>query len=414
MKRPSTWSACRKRVLPLSNIIEVRLERFKAAFKPEPVPLRPFNVLIGRNGSGKSTLVEALQWIDTTMRRDAREACGRYWGIHDLINLRGWKPTPFFRLTLTWDAAASNSPGEKNQYSIKVEESDSTPLIATEDLFSMSEKGRTQARYITTSEPGHRIIRPFGDDTQMLSHFDTDRLALATAPTSSDESAASPLTELRDFWKRAVFLRLSPSRLADGSPARRKSFEPMLDEEGQNLPALINELTNDQREEIVDNIRGILPGIENVSVSEASAGHDTRVNYSLLELMPYRGRGGKSKFPIPAWMLSEGTRRITALLALLAHDPPPSLLCIEEIENGLDPWTVIGLLNHLQSAQDRGTQVILTTHSPWLLDHIDMQSILRVRREGGETVYEHFASLAEVQAFSTRIPAGTRYTNLET
>src|SRR5438309_592962 len=97
----------------LSNITEVRLERFKAAFKPEPVPLRPFNVLIGRNGSGKSTLVEALQWIDTTMRRDAREACGRYWGIHDLINLRGWKATPFFRLTFTWDAAATNPQGEK-------------------------------------------------------------------------------------------------------------------------------------------------------------------------------------------------------------------------------------------------------------------------------------------------------------
>ena len=394
----------------MSNIIEVRLERFKAAFKPEPVPLRPFNVLIGRNGSGKSTLVEALQWIDTTMRRDAREACGRYWGIHDLINFRGWKPTPFFRLSLTWDAA-SNSPGAKNQYSIKVEESDSTPVIAAEDLFSTSEKGR--ARYITTSEPGHRIIRPFGDDTQMLSHFDKDRLALSTAPTSSDESAASPLTELREFWKRAVFLRLSPSRLADGCPARRKSFDPMLDEEGQNLPALINELTDGQREEMVENIRGILPGIQDVSVSEAAPGRDTRVNYSLLEVMPSRGRGAKSTFPIPAWMLSEGTRRITALLALLAHDPPPSLLCIEEIENGLDPWTVKGMLNHLQSAQDRGTQVILTTHSPWLLDHIDMQSILRVRRDGGETVYEHFASLAEVQDFSPNTPAGTRYTHLE-
>lgn len=400
-------------VFALSIITEVRLERFKAAFKPKQVPLRPFNVLIGRNGSGKSTLVEALQWVDTAMRRDAREACVRYWGIHDLINLRGWTKTPFFQLTLTWDAATTKSHGEKTQYSVKVEESDSTPLIAAEDLSLLSEKGRTQARFITTSEPGHRIIHPFGDDTQMLSHFDTDRLALATAPASNNESAASPLTELRDFWKRAVFLRLSPSRLSEGSPARRKSFEPMLDEEGQNLPALINELTDEQREEMVENIRGILPGIQDVEVSGAAPGRDTRVNYSLMELMPYRGRGGKSRFPIPAWMLSEGTRRITALLALLAHDPPPSLLCIEEIENGLDPWTVKGLLNHLRSAQDRGTQVILTTHSPWLLDHVDMQSILRVRRAEGETVYEHFASLAEVRRFAKSIPAGTRYTHME-
>ena len=116
----------------LSIITEVRLERFKAAFKPEPIPLRPFNVLIGRNGSGKSTLVEALQWIDTAMRRDAREACVRYWGIHDLINLRGWTKKPFFQLTVTWDGPAAQSLGTKTQYSVKVEESDSTPLIAAE------------------------------------------------------------------------------------------------------------------------------------------------------------------------------------------------------------------------------------------------------------------------------------------
>ena len=390
----------------MSIITEVRLERFKAAFKPEPIPLRPFNVLIGRNGSGKSTLVEALQWIDTTMRRDAREACVRYQGIHDLINLRGWPEIPFFELTLTWDAATAR---DKTQYTVKVEESDSTPLIAKEELSSR----RPQTKFISTAERGHRIIRPLGDDTQMLSQFDTDRLALATAPTANDESATSPLTTLRDFWKRAVFLRLSPSKLAGGSPARRKSFEPFLDEEGQNLPALINDLSDEQREEMVANIRDVLPAIKNVSVSEASAGRDTLVHYSLLESMPFRGRGGKTQFPIPAWMLSEGTRRITAVLALLAHDPPPSLLCIEEIENGHDPWTVRGLLKHLRSAQDRGTQVILTTHSTWLLDHVDMQSILRVRREGGETVYEHFASLPEVRHFASNIPAGTRYTNLE-
>ncbi len=395
----------------MSIITEVRLERFKAAFKPEPVPLRPFNVLIGRNGSGKSTLIEALQWIDTTMRRDAQEACVRYWGIHDLINLRGWPTIPFFELTLTWGAAAE---GDKTQYAVKVEESDSMPFIAKEELSLLHEGRRAQTKFISTVDRGHRIIRPLGDDTQMLSHFDPDRLALATAPTSNDETVASPLTKLRDFWKRAVFLRLSPSRLAEGSPARRKSFEPMLDEEGQNLPALINELTDEQREEMVENICSVLPAIKDVSVSEASAGRDTRVNYSLMESMPYRGRGQKKQFPIPAWMLSEGTRRITAVLALLAHDPPPSLLCIEEIENGLDPWTVKGLLNLLRSAQDRGTQVILTTHSTWLLDQVDMQSILRVRRDEGETVYEHFASLAEVRAFAKSMPAGTRYTNLET
>lgn len=129
--------------------------------------------------------------------------------------------------------------------------------------------------------------------------------------------------------------------------------------------------------------------------------------------MPYRGRSGRSKFPIPAWMLSEGTRRITAILALLARDPAPSLLCIEEIENGLDPWTVRAILRHLQSAADRGTQVILTTHSPWVLDDVPIDSILQVRRIEGDTRYEHFASRPEIRAFDPSVPAGTRYIHAE-
>jgi predicted ATPase len=214
---------------------------------------------------------------------------------------------------------------------------------------------------------------------------------------------------LESFWSRCVFLRLSTNRLSQGSLATRKSFEPLLDEEGENLPALLNELTPEQRVGLVTSIQDILEGIRGVEVSSAETGRDTRVNYSLLERMPYQGRKGRRQFRIPAWMLSEGTRRITAILALLAREPAPSLLCIEEVENGLDPWTVRAILRHLESAADRGTQVIVTTHSPWLLDEVPIESIIQVRRIEGDTKYEHFASRPEIRAFDPSIPAGTRY-----
>lgn len=376
---------------------EVQLERFKAAFKPNPIPLQPFNVVIGRNGSGKSTLLEALQWLDTTIRRDAREACDRYFGVSDLINLRSQSLVPYFELSLTW--TFHDAP--RLRYRLRVEESNGTPVITREELFTLRQSGRPFEDYLWTRGKGERVVFD-----QSIVIREPDRLALGVLG-SSDPALAF----LADFWSRAVFLRLSPNRLAYGSLATRKSFEPLLDEEGQTLPALLNELSGEQRAELVRSIQEVLPGIQNVRVSKAELGRDTRINYSLLEKMPYQGRTGRSQFPIPSWMLSEGTRRITALLALLAREPAPSLLCIEEIENGLDPWTVREILRHLQSASERGTQVILTTHSPWVLDEVPIESILQVRRIEGDTRYERFASRPEIKAYDPSVPAGTRYVN---
>lgn len=388
---------------------EVRIQRFKAAFKPAPIPLRPFNVVIGRNGSGKSTLLEALQWLDVTLRRDAREASDRYYGIRDLINLRSQAAQPFFDLTLTWRADAPESLPVR--YRVKVEEREGAPFIAEEDLSILKEDGRVLRRFLEIAAPGERVFVKGEPNQVKLSIQEPDRLALRLL--GSVDLELLDLAFLEGFWSRAVFLRLSPNRLAAGSLATRKSFEPLLDEEGQSLPALLNELTEDQKAGLIDALQEILPGTRDVEVSRADLGRDIRVNYSLLEWMPYRGRAGQSQFPIPSWMLSKGTRRITAILALLARAPAPSLLCIEEIENGLDPWTVRIVLRHLQSAADRGTQVILTTHSPWVLDDVPIDSILQVRRRKGDTSYEHFASRPAVAAFNPSIPAGTRYVHTE-
>lgn len=387
---------------------EVTLERFKAAFKPGPIPMQSFNVVIGANGSGKSTLIEALQWLDNTIRRDARDASDRYFGVQDLINLRSRADVPYFQMTLVW-AATNQSPAIR--YRLKVENQDGNPYIAEEDLVVLSDRGRASATYIETKNRGERLVSSTERPREHIVFQEPDRLSLIWA-TSAESALRRPrIGFLSSFWSRAVFLRLSPARLAQGSPAKKRSFEPLLDEEGQNLPALLNDLTPEQKRELVLNVREIMPGIRDVEVLKTEFGRDSRVHYSLLERMPYRGRSGRSQFAIPAWMLSEGTRRITAILALLVHEPAPSLLCIEEIENGLDPRTVIRILKHLQSAADLGTQVVLTTHSPWLLDHVPMESILLVRRVDGDTNYEPFSSLPSIKAYDPSVPAGTRYVN---
>lgn len=332
--RDSTMPAELSDDLGKVQLTHVTLRQFKAAFKPDPIGLHSFNVLIGRNGSGKSTLLEALQWIDTSLRRDARDACNRYGGSRDLINLRSRLEPPTFGIEVQWQRPDSTDQTWK--YSIQVEDRAGVPAIAAEQLSKRDKATDAETRYIST-EAGLRRLGPMSSDsgaTVSVQIRETDRPALARIADLPAEPPGLGPESLLDFWSRAVFLRLSPSRLASGSAPTRKSFEPILDEEGQNLPALLNELSDELKQELVAKIQEILPGMKGIEVSEPDSGRSATVHYSLKESMPYRGRSGRQNFKIPAWMLSEGTRRLTAILALLTCQPAPSLLCIEEIENG--------------------------------------------------------------------------------
>lgn len=372
----------------------IDLRRFKAAYETGAIELRPFTVLIGRNGSGKSTLIEALQWIDTALRHDTQTACERYAPVADIINLRA-EARQSFRIRLVW-------PDEPSwTYTVKVGASDGgTAVVEHEELST----GRTKGTHYAIRDAARPHTREVFTSGGWLPVEAPERLALNQLPRHDDGF-------LHDFWQRAVFLRLSPKRLTVGSPPRRRSFDPLLDEEGELLPALLSELSEEQRGELTRLLTVSLSDIRGIDLRAQEAGRETRINYSLRELMPYRGRGGLSEFSVPSWMLSEGTRRITAIFALLVHDPPPSLLCIEEIENGLDPWTILHVLRALQDAVARGVQVVVTTHSPWLLDHVELDAIIHVRREQGATVYQRFGDRAEVQAYADDIPPGTRFVN---
>jgi predicted ATPase len=387
----------------------VQLERFKAVYKPAEVKLRPFTVLIGRNGSGKSTLIEALQWIDTAIRRDAREASDRYLKFSDLINYRSRTNPLYFVVRLGWGHAETADSEVEYEIKVQVARDGANPEIAEEHMRITNHLGSRDL--IATRKGARQFLSPDGKPRDTFA--EPERLALARGPVLSGDPAEWYFEALRTFWAHAVFLRLSTNRLAQGSPPRRKSFDPLLDEEGQNLPALLNELTDQQTEELTAAFQQIMPDIQGVEVSRPTTELAARVHYSLREQMPYRGRSGRKAIPVPAWMLSEGTRRITAILALLHHDPLPTFLCVEEIENGLDPWTVITVLNQLRSAADRGVQIILTTHSPWLLDHVEVNSILHVQRTQGETVYTSFADRAEVKRYAQRVPPGAIYVNEE-
>ena len=83
---------------------------------------------------------------------------------------------------------------------------------------------------------------------------------------------------------------------------------------------------------------------------------------------------------------SEGFRRFFAHLLALHQSPPKETMVFEEPEKGIHPGALETLAEELRTCPEEGRgQVILTTHSPALLDYFDPSALRVVVIEGGVT-----------------------------
>ena len=81
------------------------------------------------------------------------------------------------------------------------------------------------------------------------------------------------------------------------------------------------------------------------------------------------GWSGTQAHTVDARGMSDGTLRYLAIVTAMLTRQPGSLLVIEEIDNGLHPSRAHVLVKMLrQLGNERGIDVIVTTHNPALLD----------------------------------------------
>jgi energy-coupling factor transporter ATP-binding protein EcfA2 len=73
--------------------------------------------------------------------------------------------------------------------------------------------------------------------------------------------------------------------------------------------------------------------------------------------------------PRPLSEVSDGTRLILAILTLVNLESPPPVLLLEDIDRGLHPRLYEQLVDFLRSLAAEGrTQILATTHDPYLID----------------------------------------------
>lgn len=120
--------------------------------------------------------------------------------------------------------------------------------------------------------------------------------------------------------------------------------------------------------------------------------------------MTFPNEGGDGKILLRWWehpfekkynfsvnLLSDGTLRLLVLLAILKTPTPPPLICIEEPELGLHPDWIKLVAELLEEAATR-TQIIVTTHSPTLVSHVQPKHVVVVEKEDGATYLERLSA----------------------
>jgi len=154
---------------------------------------------------------------------------------------------------------------------------------------------------------------------------------------------------------------------------------PTIGEDGGNIATLLDFLLRRDRKRffaIVDVLRKLAPGLQEIEIATP---HPSKRR---LDLVIENG------FRIQAQNASAGLRLLIFFVALAYHPVPPKLVLLEEPENGIHPKRLKEVVELLRFLTESGhgyhpVQVVVTTHSPYLLDFIDVtkDQVLVFRRE---------------------------------
>ncbi|MCY4554559.1 MAG: AAA family ATPase [Candidatus Poribacteria bacterium] len=338
-------------------ITRVVLKNYKSIAACD-VQLQPLTFLVGRNGSGKSNFLDALRFVADALNFSLDHALRDRGGINDVRR---------------------RSRGHPNHFSIRF--AFALPKGAT-GHYGFSIGSRPRGGYEVQNE-----VCLF-----QKQYFSVDKDSVVTTSVKAAPAAvkdrlylvnASGLPEFRpvyDALSRMGFYSLNPDSIRD---LQDPNPGDVLLRDGSNLTSVLAQLPPPVKKHVEEYLAVVVPGVHAVDVK----------GFGPKETLEFRQDVAGDKYPwrFLANNMSDGTLRVLGILIALFqenHDTQKRvpLVGIEEPEIALHPAAAGVLLDGLRDAAHK-TQVIVTSHSPDLLDNkdLDVDSILAVEAQNGTT-----------------------------
>jgi predicted ATPase len=372
-------------------IESIRIKNFKAVKDSGNLKPQDFCVFIGNNGSGKSSVLEALRTLQDAYIRGIEPALNEWGGIEQVRHhsARLAKPETTkagFRRSFKPIEISLVCKIEKEKYYYDVHfnttENGDRYVIEYESL----KVGKIEFYGFQASEPsGRGIVKYIPGHGTIVNDKVVPTSSVAKAQTAIDY-IVQPLAAIRMPFRSTQLLRfagfmygwqfMSLNAHEMGLPMIQNRTQEFikLDWQGRNIAEVFRELYDnpDFRDIVTQKMKYVLPYVSDIQ-SNVKIGFQRTVELHIKE--------EKTKESVPGWLFSSGTLRILAMLTVFNNPNPPTLIMIDEIENGLDPRTISLLLDEVKIAlYARNIQVIATSHSPYFLDLLELRHIIVTER----------------------------------
>ncbi len=393
------------------RIDRIRIRGYKSirdvSFSPHAL-----SVLIGPNNAGKSNILDAISFISDLYGKSSKISIDRKGGFENIANRDNGRPVN----EISFDITASGSLSEMAHRRYRDEDKQDRIIInhsftlrgrgqkliadffiASESLTVSLEMSNTNPPFIATRQNGEVRARWGKNEEErklIASYFPTDEIKFLTRMIESSSSREELITESTKRFIPAIekyvgyLSKIRIYQLAPNECRKNASPTPFADLEihGANLPALVYHLKESspkQWSNVMEKMFHIFPALERIEVEPT---HDR------LWSLRFKERLGNQEWNTNE--VSDGTIRALAMLATI-YDDRSSLLSIEEPENALHPWitrTIIdACLSVTRKSKDR--QILLTTHSPIVIEHLDPHDIMVVWKQSNETRLSSLSAL---------------------
>lgn len=358
-------------------LTNIRARNFKS-LRSLTLGLGSRNVLVGANMAGKSNVIDLFRFIyDMTFPRQAGDgalsrAVFERGGFGELLWKGGNEQLIEIELSGT---TLAHGPEMQWDYAISVQGEAYGNFRVARELFRMHRQDLPTNDLIET-RGSERYFRTTQNQTLPVSDFRRSALEF--------EIPGWPGNFLRSAISKWRFYELVPSMMRAPNQTAAASF---LQEHGENLSQWLLNLQAEHYDDSFARIQQVLRD----ALPQVTGLFNSPTQQSTVAL------GSREKHltrPVTLSQMSAGELAFVAFLSLIYAPPDRAggLYCIEDIENYLHPTLIETLLEVLRQSQeewerkDGATQIVLTTHSPLVVDKMKLDEIIFVEKREGATV----------------------------